>query len=68
MLVLTRKVGERVLIGDVAVIEVLEVQGRRVRFGIQAPQGVKVLRQELVTAADTQAPPGEADPPLAAVP
>jgi carbon storage regulator len=48
MLVLTRKAGERIVIDDSIVVEVLEVQGNRVRIGIQAPQGVTILRQELL--------------------
>lgn len=49
MLVLTRKAGERIVIDDAIVLEVLEVQGNRVRLGIQAPQNVTILRQELLT-------------------
>lgn len=49
MLVLTRKAGERIVIADNIIVEVLEVQGNRVRIGIQAPQGVTILRQELLT-------------------
>jgi carbon storage regulator len=48
MLVLTRKVGERIVIADQIVVEVLQVVGNRVRLGIQAPSGVTILRQELV--------------------
>ncbi|MBU6175129.1 MAG: carbon storage regulator CsrA [Planctomycetes bacterium] len=48
MLVLTRKAGERILIANNIVVEVLEVQGNRVRIGIQAPSNVSILRQELV--------------------
>jgi carbon storage regulator len=48
MLVLTRKAGERIVIADNIVVEVLEVQGNRVRIGIQAPQGVPILREELL--------------------
>jgi carbon storage regulator len=48
MLVLTRKAGERIVIADNVIVEVLEVQGNRVRIGIQAPQGVTILREELL--------------------
>jgi carbon storage regulator len=48
MLVLTRKAGERILIDSNIVIEVLEIQGNRVRLGIQAPSGVNILREELI--------------------
>ena len=56
MLVLTRKVGERIVIDSNILIEILEVQGNRVRIGIQAPQGVTILRQELLAgkAGDTR--------------
>ena len=50
MLVLTRKAGERIVIADNIVVEVLEVQGNRVRIGIQAPLGVTILREELLTS------------------
>jgi carbon storage regulator len=57
MLVLTRKAGERIIIDDSIVVEVLEVQGNRVRIGIQAPSGVTILRQELLTGKGNTAGP-----------
>ena len=54
MLVLTRKVGERIVIGDAVVIEVLGIDGNRVRLGVRAPGSVAVLRAELHALA---APP-----------
>ncbi len=48
MLVLTRKEGERIVIGDNITVTALEVSGGRVRIGIQAPGGVKIMRQELL--------------------
>jgi carbon storage regulator len=51
MLVLTRKVGERIVIADDILVEVLEVVGSRVRIGIKAPSGVTILRQELLVDA-----------------
>ncbi|OIH93706.1 carbon storage regulator CsrA [Curtobacterium sp. MCBA15_001] len=50
MLVLTRKVGERILIGDDIVITVLDSRGDGVRIGIDAPRGVKIQREEVVRA------------------
>ncbi len=47
MLVLSRKQGERLHIGDEIVISVLEVNGRRVRIGIEAPHELRVIRGEL---------------------
>lgn len=48
MLVLRRKVGETLLIGDDIELVVLEVEGDRVKLGIQAPQDVEVIRKELL--------------------
>lgn len=53
MLVLTRKPGERIVIDNDIVIEVLEVQGNRIRIGVQAPQGVTILRSELLEGKGT---------------
>ena len=47
MLVLTRKVGERVQIGPSVFVRVLRSNGGRVRLGIEAPRGVEILRDEL---------------------
>jgi carbon storage regulator len=48
MLVLTRKVGERILIGKDVVIEVTKVRGNHVGIGIQCPLDVEVIREELI--------------------
>jgi carbon storage regulator len=47
MLVLNRKTGEKIHVGDNITITVLEVQGNRVRIGIDAPTDVAILRAEL---------------------
>ena len=47
MLVLTRKSGEAVNIGDEVTVTVLEVRGSQVRLGIQAPLNVIIHRKEL---------------------
>ena len=47
MLTLTRKVGQKIRIGDNIEIVVREIRGRQVRLGISAPQGVPVYREEL---------------------
>lgn len=47
MLILTRRVGENVVIGDDIVISVIEVRGDAVRIGIQAPRSVTVHREEV---------------------
>ncbi|ARN73431.1 carbon storage regulator CsrA [Oceanicoccus sagamiensis] len=47
MLILTRRIGETVIIGDDVKITVLEVQGNQVRLGISAPREVEVHREEI---------------------
>lgn len=47
MLVLTRKAGERIAIGDQIVLVVSKVSGNRVTVGIEAPAGVRIVRGEL---------------------
>ena len=48
MLVLTRKIGESLAINDNIRITVLDVKGKTVRLGIEAPSDVKVYRQEIL--------------------
>ena len=47
MLILTRRVGETVMIGDEVTITVLGVKGNQVRVGINAPKHVAVHREEI---------------------
>ena len=47
MLVITRKIGERVCIGDDIVVEVLDIVGSTVRIGIEAPGSVPIFRHEI---------------------
>lgn len=44
MLVLTRKIGEAILIGSDILVEVVEIRGGRVRLGITAPDSVAIAR------------------------
>jgi carbon storage regulator len=53
MLVLSREVGERVLIGDGIVVQVLEANGGRIRLAVEAPAEVAVWRGELSTSLET---------------
>lgn len=48
MLVLSRKAGEHILIGDNIRITVVGIQGRQVRIGIEAPSEVPVFREEVI--------------------
>ncbi|AAP96236.1 carbon storage regulator [[Haemophilus] ducreyi] len=47
MLVLTRKVGESLLIGDDIEITVLSVRGNQVKLGVNAPKNIVVHREEI---------------------
>ncbi|HSV90939.1 MAG TPA: carbon storage regulator CsrA [Nitrospiraceae bacterium] len=47
MLILTRRIGETVMIGDEVTITVLRVKGSQVRVGINAPKSVAVHREEV---------------------
>jgi carbon storage regulator len=47
MLVLSRKIGERIVIGNSVLVTVIEVDRNKVRLGISAPDDVSILREEL---------------------
>jgi len=47
LLILTRRVGESIVVGDDIVLTVFEVRGDAVRIGIEAPRSVKVNRKEI---------------------
>lgn len=66
MLILQRKAGESVIIGDEIEVSVLSVEAGRVRLAIQAPKSVSILRSELKTAAEVnREAAGEEASPLA---
>lgn len=79
MLILTRRVGETVMIGDDVTITVLGVKGNQVRVGINAPKNVAVHREEIYERikreqqsdaagrADTDTPPDQSAKRYAAV-
>lgn len=52
MLVLSRKVGESLIIGEIE-IKVTEVSGDHVKLGIQAPKHLKILRKELCQTVES---------------
>jgi carbon storage regulator len=51
MLILTRRVGESVMIGHEITVTVVEVKGTQIRLGIQAAKEIPVLREELCIRA-----------------
>jgi carbon storage regulator len=47
VLIITRKPGEKIMLGDDVVIHVMEIVGNSVRVGIQAPRSLPVYREEI---------------------
>ena len=47
MLILTRKLGERIAIGDDITVTLLEIKGKQVKIGIEAPSNISIHRQEI---------------------
>lgn len=64
MLVLTRKVGERIHVGDSVVITVVRIQADKIRIGIEAPPEVPIHREEVARRlhADAARPHAPARP------
>lgn len=54
MLIITRRPGEKVMVGDDVVIEVLEMSGSSVRIGISAPKSIPVYREEIYSAVKAE--------------
>jgi carbon storage regulator len=64
MLVLSRKVGERIILNNRIIVRVVAITGNRVRLGIEAPPDVKVRRKEL--PAETDPAPDGVEVPIEA--
>ena len=47
MLILTRKLGEKITIGDDITVTLIEIKGAQVKLGIEAPKSVEIHRQEI---------------------
>ncbi|WP_338838616.1 carbon storage regulator CsrA [Kurthia gibsonii] len=54
MLVLTRKVGESIMIGDDIEVKVISIDGDQLKLGIEAPRHIKVHRQEVFEAIQSE--------------
>jgi len=65
MLVLSRKVGEKIAVGENITIVINRISGNRVAIGIQAPESVRVLRGELEPFATAFDSPKKDTPPPA---
>jgi carbon storage regulator len=57
MLVLSRKVGEGIVIADTVVVTVLQANKKTIRLGIKAPSDIRVLRDEVQVRVNPPAPP-----------
>ena len=66
MLIITRKPGEKIMLGDDVVVHVIELAGNSVRIGIQAPRSLPVYREEIWDAlrqeSHAAAPPPDSLP------
>ncbi len=58
MLVLTRKIGEKVMIGDDVTVTILGLFGNHVRLGINAPKSVDIHREEIYVKIQSESDEG----------
>lgn len=65
MLVLSRKLGEKIVIGDNIVVTVVKIDRNQIRLGIEAPCDVPVYREEIAPAAGREALAHRTHPVLA---
>jgi carbon storage regulator len=63
MLVLTRKPGQSIMIGDGVEVQVLSVAGEKVRLGITAPRDVSIFRNEVYDRIEAENTAGGGDEP-----
>lgn len=54
MLILSRKMNEKIMIGEDVSITIIEIRGDQVKIGVEAPKTVKVFRQEVYEAIQSE--------------
>ena len=54
MLILSRKIDQKIRIGDDIVLTIIDVKGDQVKIGVEAPSDVKVYRQEVFSAIQSE--------------
>lgn len=54
MLIITRRPGEKIILGDDVVLTVMEVSGQTVRLGIEAPKSLPIYREEIWAAVKSE--------------
>ncbi|ULQ59754.1 carbon storage regulator CsrA [Brucepastera parasyntrophica] len=54
MLILSRKINEKIMIGEDISVTIIEIHGDQVKVGIEAPKSVKVFRQEVFEAIQNE--------------
>jgi len=68
MLVLSRKVGERIVVGDGIIITVVRLGQGSVRIGVEAPNEMAIMRQELIDQGEAATPDTTVAAPLPRMP
>jgi carbon storage regulator len=56
MLVLSRKLGEKLMIGDNIVVTVVKIDRYQIRLGIDAPTNISVIREEIIDRQEGKSP------------
>ncbi|MDR2663859.1 MAG: carbon storage regulator CsrA [Treponema sp.] len=64
MLILSRKINERIMIGEDISVSIIEIRGDQVRIGVDAPKTVKVFRQEVFDAIKAENKAAAESPPV----
>ena len=54
MLILSRKIDQKIRIGDNIVLTIIDIKGDQVKIGVEAPNDVKVFRQEVFSAIQSE--------------